>query len=183
MKIKRLVLLSFLLSGAIVLNLAEFLFIPSSVLPGVKFGLTNIIILIILYKFGIKDALFVSLVRVFVTSLIFGNIFQMAFLMSLFGALISLLSMWLLKVFFGRLSIVTISTVGAFFHVVSQVAVSAIYLQTIYIFYYLPILMISSIGTGIIVGIISRAIIKTKIFDQAYYSTYQVEEIKKEALI
>lgn len=126
-------------------------FIPGFV-PGMKLGLANIVILMTLYSYGFLDALFVNLLRVFLASFLRGTFLSMGFFMSLSGALISLLVMFLLKKFIKKLHIVGVSVVGSLCHSFAQIGVAMLYLGTSNVIYYLPILCVTSILTGIFVG-------------------------------
>lgn len=159
MKVRDITTNAILLAIAIVLSIVEG-FIPSIGVPGVKFGLANIVILITLYAYGWHYALIVNLLRVFLVSLLRGTIFQMGFFMSLTGALLSLGVMIFLKLVIKKLNVLTVSVLGAFAHVLGQILVSIIYLETLGMFYYLPILTITSIATGLIVGFIANKCLK-----------------------
>ena len=64
-------------------------------LPGVKPGLANIITLIVLARYGWRDAVWVSLLRVVAGSLLLGQFLAPGFFLSLAGALASLLALGL----------------------------------------------------------------------------------------
>lgn len=162
MNVHKICLIAMLMAMAIAISVLEG-FIPSFGIPGLKLGLANIIVLLTLYEFGIIEALLVNLGRVFVTSLIRGNIFQMGFFMSLSGAILSMLIMWILIKLFKKLTPIAVSVVGAVFHIVGQFIVAVLYLGTFNIVYYAPILLLISVGTGIIVGISTIAIRKTNV--------------------
>lgn len=138
-------------------------FIPSFSIPGIKLGFANIIILVTLYEFGIIEALLVNLGRVFVASLVRGTIFQMGFFMSLTGAICSMLIMWLLVKVAKKLTPIAVSVVGAVFHIAGQFVIAVIFLENFNILYYAPILLLISVGTGIVVGIVTILIRKTNI--------------------
>lgn len=149
-----------LTAGAIVIGIIES-FIPSIGIPGVKLGLANIVILITLYELGIIEALFVDLARVFIVGLLRGTIFTMGFFMSLTGAILSLGIMIIFYLLIKKFSIVGVSVIGAIFHVVGQILVAWLFLSTPYILYYLPVIAISAIVTGVGVGVVANLIIKT----------------------
>ena len=93
---KKLVLLSLLAAVALVLSYIESVLPPLyPAIPGIKMGLANIIILVCLYIFTVKEALILSLVRIFVSALLFGN--AMSVIYSLAGAILSLAVMAILK--------------------------------------------------------------------------------------
>ena len=160
MKVQKMALLGVLTAAAIVIAILES-FIPSVGIPGVKLGLANIVILIILYELGIWEAVVVNLLRVLVVSLIRGTFLSMGFLMSLTGAFLSLGIMILFFVLIKKFSIIGVSVIGSIFHVTGQILIAMIFLGTGYIFLYLPVIAISAIITGVFVGIVAKLIINT----------------------
>ena len=155
-------LLGVLTAAAIVIAILES-FIPSVGIPGVKMGLANIVILIILYELGIWEAGVVNLLRVLVVSLARGTFLSMGFLMSLTGAALSFGIMVLFSLLIKKFSIIGVSVIGSVFHVTGQIIIAMIFLGSAYIFLYLPIIAISAIITGVFVGITAKLIIKTGI--------------------
>ena len=162
MKVQKMALLGVLTAAAIVIAILES-FIPSIGIPGVKMGLANIVILIILYELGIWEAGVINLLRVLVVSLIRGTFLSMGFLMSLTGALLSFGIMVLFYLLIKKFSIIGVSVIGSIFHVTGQILIAMIFLGTAYIALYLPIIALSAIITGVFVGIVAQLIIKTGI--------------------
>ena len=160
MKVQKMALLGVLTAAAIVIAILES-FIPSVGIPGVKLGLANIVILIILYELGIWEAAVVNLLRVLVVSLVRGTFLSMGFLMSLTGCIFSLGIMILFYLLIKKFSIIGVSVIGSIFHVTGQILIAMIYLGTAYIFIYLPVIAISAIITGVFVGIVAKLIINT----------------------
>ena len=160
MNVHKMVLISMLTASAIVISIAES-FIPSIGIPGIKLGLANIVILITLYELGILEAVFINFFRVLITAAVRGTLFSMGFLMSLTGAAMSLGIMILLYLVVRKFSIIGVSVIGAVFHVTGQILIAMIYLGTAYIVFYLPIIAISAIITGVLVGIVAGLVIKT----------------------
>ena len=160
MNIHKMAITGILTAGAIVIGIIES-FIPSIGIPGVKLGLANIVILITLYELGIIEALFVDLARVFIVGLLRGTIFTMGFFMSLTGAILSLGIMIFFYLLIKKFSIIGVSVIGAIFHVVGQILVAWLFLWTPYILYYLPVIAISAVITGVGVGVVANLIIKT----------------------
>ena len=160
MNIHKIAITGILTAAAIIIGIIES-FIPSVGIPGVKLGLANIVILITLYELGIIEALFVDLARVFIVGLLRGTIFTMGFFMSLTGAIFSLGIIILFYLLIKKFSIVGVSVIGAIFHVVGQILVAWLFLSTPYILYYLPVIAISAIITGIGVGVVANLVIKT----------------------
>ena len=162
MSVRRIALLGILTAATIVIAILES-FIPSIGIPGVKLGLANIMILVILYELGIVDVIMVNLLRVIVVGLVRGNIFSMGFLMSLTGAIFSLGIMILFYLVVRKFTVVGVSVIGSIFHVGGQVIIAMIFLGSAYVVLYLPIIGISAIITGVFVGIVAQLIINTGI--------------------
>ena len=162
MKVQKMALLGVLTAAAIVIAILES-FIPSVGIPGVKLGLANIVILIILYELGIVEAVIVNVLRVIVVGLVRGTFLSMGFLMSLTGCALSLGIMIVFYVLVKKFSIIGVSVIGSVFHVIGQILIAMIFLGTAYIVLYLPIIAISAIITGVFVGIVAQLIIRTGI--------------------
>ena len=160
MNTRKIALLGILTAGTIVIAILES-FIPSVGIPGVKLGLANIMILVILYELGILDAIIVNILRVVVVGLVRGSIFSMGFLMSLTGAVFSLGIMIFFYLLIKKFSIIGVSVIGSLFHVTGQVLIAMIFLGSAYVILYLPIIAISAIITGVFVGITAMLIIRT----------------------
>jgi len=159
MELNKNVRLSMLLAISVVLALVEST-IPffSGQIPGLKLGLANTIVLFVLYFYTFKDAMYVSILRVFLMGILRTGVFSQTFFFSLMGALLSGTVMYLMKRF-SKLSIVGVSIIGSIFHSVGQVLVAIVLLNTINMIYYLPWLLLFSIPTGVIVGTISKELV------------------------
>lgn len=154
MKTQKLALSALLSATAIIFGYIEGL-LPSVGIPGIKLGLSNIVILFALYKLDIRSALYIMLVKVIVTSLLFSGL--NVFFFSLCGGLLSLIIMILLK---NRcFSVVGVSILGGVFHNIGQILVAGIILGT-NAFYYLPILILSGCIMGSLTGYICSLTIK-----------------------
>ena len=155
---KKYMRLVMLLSFSIVLSILES-FIPlfNGYIPGLKLGLANIIVLIVLYKYDAKDVFFVSILRVIVVGLMRTGLFSVTFFFSLSGALFSAVSMILFKK--TKLSMVGVSVIGSIFHSVGQILVAILLLSNNNMIYYLPWLLLFSIPTGLFVGYVSKKLL------------------------
>ena len=162
MNVHKLVTIGLLTAFAIVIAIAES-FIPSIGIPGVKLGLANIVILVTLYELGVVEAILINVLRVLIVSFVRGTFLSMGFFMSLTGAFLSLGIMIFFYLFIKKFSIIGVSVIGSVFHVTGQILVAMIYLESAYIFYYLPVIALSAIITGVIVGITAHSIIQSKI--------------------
>lgn len=158
MDTKKIITLSMLLAISVVLSIVES-FIPlfSGIIVGVKLGLANIIIIFTLYKFGFKDALTLTILRVILVGILRTGLFSITFTFSITGAILSIIMMGLSKL--SKLSIVGVSIIGSISHIIGQVIIATILLNANLV-YYLPYLLIFSCITGFIIGIISKEIIK-----------------------
>lgn len=159
METKKFTRLSLLLALSVVLNLIESMLpIFSGVIPGLKLGLANIIILFVLYNYSFKDALYLSILRVFLVGILRTGLFSVSFFFSLGGAVLSIIAMYLIKRV-TKLSIIGISIVGSFFHSLGQILVACFMVEMTSMIYYLPLLLLFSIPTGIVTGIITKELI------------------------
>ena len=126
-------------------------------IPGVKLGLANLIIVIALYKMNMKETYILSLVRIVLAGFMFGNLF--AILYSLAGGMLSLTIMCILKKT-DKFSVYGISMAGGVFHNVGQLFMAVIVLESGSIGYYFPVLLISGLVTGFVIGVISNEMLK-----------------------
>ncbi len=142
---------------AIILSFLETLLPPiTAYAPGIKIGLPNVIIIFLLYRYNFKFAATVSIIRLVVVSLLFGT--PISFIYSLSGATLSLLIM----VIFKRLKIFSmpiISIIGALCHNIAQIGVAALLLSTKQLIYYLPVLSLSALISGLLVGLAATLLI------------------------
>ena len=141
---------------AMIMSYIEVLVPLSVAVPGIKMGLANIVIIFVLYKFGIKEAALVSLIRVILVSLLFSNVMAMWY--SLAGAVLSLSVMWVLKKI-DKFSVIGVSVAGGVMHNVGQIIMAIILLGAEQIALYLPVLIITGTVTGFVIGIVSGLVI------------------------
>ena len=158
MKTKDITTIGVLTAISVVISIIEsyFTFI-GNIVPGLKLGLANIVILFALYKYNFKTAISISLVRILIVALIRTG-FGINFFFSLAGAIFSILSMSLVKK--THLSIIGVSIIGSICHSIGQVLVGIIMLDNYSVIYYLPYLLLFSIPTGILIGIIAKRLLK-----------------------
>ncbi len=145
---------------AIGLHLIEAV-VPSP-LPGVKPGIANIVTLYILYRFDFATAAWVSLLRVFASSLLFGNFLSPAFVLSLSGAMMSLVALYFVqhlpRRYFGPVSL---SILAAFAHMLAQLLVVRFWLiPHAGVAYLMPIFMLAALFFGLINGVVTNILLK-----------------------
>jgi heptaprenyl diphosphate synthase len=155
--VKKLTTLALTISFALILSFIESRIPAFVAIPGIKVGLANIAVIFTLYKLGVKEAITVSLIRVFIVSILFGS--PVSLIYSIGGAVLSLVSMILLKML-TPLKEVSVSVCGGVMHNIGQIATASFMLSTNVVIYYLPFLMISGIIAGIAVGIAAGILIK-----------------------
>lgn len=141
---------------ALVLSYVESLLPPLGV-PGVKLGLPNLAVVFALYRLSWKDACVISLVRVVLVTLLFGNGAALAY--SVAGAALSLAVMGLLWKT-ERFSSVGVSVAGGVAHNAGQILVAMALLETSRLAWYLPVLWVSGTVAGVLVGVISGILVK-----------------------
>lgn len=126
-------------------------------IPGMKLGLANLAVLFILEKYSWKEAALVSTVRILVIGFLFGNMFSILY--SLAGAALSLTVMTLMKRFSG-FSILGVSVAGGVSHNIGQLIVASLIVENTSLLYYAPVLLISGVATGLLIGFLTREITK-----------------------
>lgn len=156
MKASRIARYGLLTALALVLSYLESLVPPIGV-PGVKLGLPNLAIVFALYRLGFKDACVISLIRVVLVALLFGNGAALAY--SAAGAVLSLAVMGLLWKT-GKFSSVGVSVAGGVAHNAGQILVAMAMLETSRLAWYLPVLWISGVIAGVLVGIVSGVLVR-----------------------
>ena len=156
---KNIALCAVLAALALGLSTLEGLF-PVSLLiplPGVKLGLANIVTVFALYRLGAGAALAILVTRCLLGGLFAGNLSAMLF--SVLGGVTAMLVMILLQRL-PRLSVYGVSLGGAAAHNVGQMAAAVLISRTSAILYYLPVLLVSGIVTGIFTGLCAQLVSK-----------------------
>lgn len=158
-ELRKALLISVFLSLSIILQIAEsFIFIPLF-LPGIKLGLANIVTIIVLYVYGIKEAAKIGVMRIFLAGIL-RNGLGINFLFSLTGILFSLTVSSFLKRT-GKFSIMGVSIAGANFHMIGQIVVaSAVYRTNLLYVSYLPYMLLISLFTGMLTGYFAEKIME-----------------------
>ncbi len=153
------VLIVMYITLAVALSAVETVILPTSVIPGVKLGFANLVVLVALYQFGPKEACFISLVRVIIVSLILGTFLTPTFLISIAGMSVSLLG--LLTLFYTKkFSVVGVSVIASVCHIIGQVTAVVILMNLNAIVSIAPFLIYIAIITGAVIGIVAKRILK-----------------------
>lgn len=154
---KELVMTSLMIAVSMILSYVESLLPTFVPIAGVKIGLANIPTVIALVLVGAPSAACISIIRVFLSALLFGNVSTLIY--SLLGAIFSLFAMSLIKRM-GRFSSIGISVVGGVFHNLGQILAAMLLMKSSAIFYYFPLLVIFGVLSGTLIGIASGLLAK-----------------------
>ena len=142
---------------ALIFSYVELLIPINFGIPGAKLGLANLVIVIVLYKTDWKEALLLSVVRIILAGFLFGNLFGILY--SLAGGILSLAVMTLLKKTCA-FSVIGVSMAGGVSHNVGQLIIAMLVVETYAVGYYLPVLLITGLITGTLIGIAGREMLK-----------------------
>ncbi len=157
-KTKKLTLLALFAALSIILSFVESLLPPIyAAVPGIKLGLANIVNIVLLYKFSLKDTVLVTLVRILTVAFLFGNVMTLSY--SLAGAFLSILIMVLLKKT-NLFSTVGVSISGGVAHNLGQIIIAILVTSTLEIGYYMIFLCISGVLSGTLIGILGALVLK-----------------------
>lgn len=152
---RRVARVAVLVALAMILSYVETLIPVNFGVPGIKLGLANLVVVTALAVLHPGEAFLISAIRILLVGLLFGN--GASLLYSLAGGLLSFLVMLLLartKAF----SVYGVSVAGGVSHNIGQIAAAAALLGSRSIVWYLPVLMIAGILTGLLIGFLSARI-------------------------
>ncbi len=145
-----------LLALAVLFGYVEAIIPVPMPVPGMKLGLANIVIVTILYLAGWKEAIVISALRVLIIGFLFGNLFSISY--GLAGTALSILGMALVRKT-RRFSVVSVSALGGVLHNCGQILVATLVVIGFPWKWYLPVLMLAGLGSGIVTGFLNRLII------------------------
>lgn len=154
---KKLAMMGLFTALAMIFGYVEAILPISVGIPGVKLGLANIVVLFALYYLKPSETFLINIVRIILVSFMFGNLSVMLY--SLAGGVLSFGAMLLFKKS-GKFSVYGVSVAGGVFHNVGQLLVAMLVLETMSLVYYGPVLLISGVVTGLVIGIVSSEVIK-----------------------
>ncbi|MCM1495392.1 MAG: Gx transporter family protein [Bacteroides sp.] len=134
---------------ALVLGWLETLIPIYPLVPGMKLGLANVVTLLVLYRFGWKEAGCVNLLRIGLSGMLFGNLSLVFY--SLAGAVLSLASMMVLKKT-DWFSITGVSVSGGVMHNLGQLFMAVFLMENVRVVYYAPVLLVTGTVSGVLIG-------------------------------
>ncbi len=153
-KARHAALFGMMVALAFTLSYLESLLPLSIGIPGVKLGLANLIVLTALYLMKPYEAFIIAVIRILLAGLTFGNTYSLIY--SLCGGLLSFAVM--LAASKTRLSVIGVSMLGGVTHNLGQLAAAAVLMGTHRIVYYLPVLLVAGLLTGLLIGVLSKII-------------------------
>lgn len=156
-KVKNIAMCGVLTTLAMIFSYIDSLISIPIPVPGVRLGISNIVIITALYIVGVKEAMIVNILRIVLTSILFSN--ATSFWFSITGGMLSIIVMILLKKI-ELFSIVGISVAGGVSHNIGQIIAAVIIMETHAILYYLPVLLITGTVAGIVVGVVAAMVLK-----------------------
>ena len=155
MNTKKISIYGIMIALALILSYVEAQIPAFVAVPGMKLGLTNLVVVVTLYLLGAKSAMAINIVRIIIVSILFGNTLSFAF--SIAGGMLSTLVMILLKKT-NKFSTLGVSAAGGISHNIGQIIVAMFTLGTNAIAWYLMILWISGVFSGTLIGVIGGMI-------------------------
>lgn len=154
---KNIARIGMLVAVAFVLSYIESVLPLNLGIPGIKAGLSNIVVVFSIFYFRPVTAFGIAIVRIVLSGLAFGGLSGMFY--SLAGGILSFIIMLLLKKTH-KFSVYGVSVAGGVSHNVGQIIVAMVVLQNSKVLYYLPFLLVAGVVAGIIVGILAAVLVK-----------------------
>lgn len=156
MKNSEITQIALLTAIALIFGYIESLFPLPTAVPGIKLGLSNIVIIFAVLRLGKKQSFLILILKVLVSSLLFSGVMSLAYAAA--GGLCALFAMLAARRF--SLGIIGISTAGGVFHNIGQIAAACIVLSSYAPVYYLPFLIPAGVLCGILTGIVCKMVLK-----------------------
>ncbi len=156
-KTKQLTILALLTVVAAAVSMLESLIPLHYAIPGVKLGVSNIVILLVIYRFGARYGLAVTGLKSILVSVLFGG--MSSFIYSFSGAICSGIAMGLVYRY-KNVTPIGVSLLGAAVHISAQLVCAWMVLKSVYVFFYYPFVLLSSVVCGGLNGIVVKFIRK-----------------------
>ena len=148
---KRVAYSAMLVALAMIFSYIETLIPFSFGIPGIKLGLANLVVLLGLYFLKPMQVAEISTIRIVLAAFLFGNMASLIY--SLAGGLLSFLVMLVLLKACKGFSPVGVSVAGGVSHNIGQLLVAMVIVESRSVLYYLPVLMIAGLVTGLLIGV------------------------------
>ncbi len=154
MKIRVLTKMALLTAAALILGYLDSLIPLVPTVPGIKLGLSNLVLLYAIFYMRPVETVILMLLKVGLSSLLFGNV--VGALYALAGGVLSVTAMLLLHRIPG-VSVIPVSTIGGILHIVGQCLVGCVLISYRPVLVYAPWLLISGTATGLLLGVAANA--------------------------
>ena len=142
---------------AMALSFVEGTLVIPGLMPGMKLGLANIVVMYALFFMGPKQALVLDVLKALFVFLVSGFT---AGLLSLCGGLLSLLVMWVLYYLLPvRPTWFILSVCGALAHNIGQLLGASVILSSAMSLYYAPVMLVFGLIMGSLTSITLRALL------------------------
>lgn len=156
-KTKQVALSGLLFALAMALSFAEGSLVIPGLLPGMKLGLANIVVMYALFFMGPRQALFLDLLKALFVFLVSG---WTAGFLSLCGGMFSLLVMWLLYYVLPiRPTWFILSVCGALAHNIGQLLGAGVIISSSLSLYYAPVMLVLGLVMGALTSLTLRAML------------------------
>ena len=152
-KAREVAIMGIFVAYALVMSLIERMIPLSFSIPGIRLGLTNVVVLMALYLFSLSRAVTLVILKCLMAAMFAGSVTALFY--SLGGSLLSFAVMVaLMRLFRERISPVGVSVAGAAFHNIGQILVACLLFRSWVMLLYLPALLLVGIGTGAAIGVL-----------------------------
>ena len=147
---KNIARIGMLVAVAFVLSYIESVLPLNLGIPGIKAGLSNIVVVFSIFNFPPLTAFSIAIVRIVLSGLAFGVMSGMFY--SLAGGILSFIIMLILKKT-RKFSVYGVSVAGGVSHNIGQLLVAMLVVETLSIMYYVSVLLVAGLVTGLLIGI------------------------------
>lgn len=154
---KKTAYLGMFLAISLILSYVESLIPVVAPVPGIKLGLANCAIVILLYLYGPAEAGLINLARVIISAFLFNGLYSLMY--SLTGAVFSFGIMFLLYRRKKTFSAIGIGMLGGMFHNIGQILIAFAVTRVKGLVFYLPILLLSGLLTGSVIGFLAKLLV------------------------
>lgn len=141
--------MAMLLALAVIMGYLEALIPVAPAIPGIKLGLANFVIVLVMYLFSIREAALISVLRIILVGFLLSNMSMILY--SLAGAALSLTVMALVKRN-RHFSLYGVSMAGGIMHNVGQLLVAGALMGFQAILWYVPFLLAAGLLAGLLIG-------------------------------
>lgn len=148
--IKKLTLLALFTTLALAIYTVESMLPTLVPIPGIKLGLANIITIILLKNFSIREAFPVLIARILIATFLFGQFLSLFY--SLSGGITCLITMYFINRLLSGHFLPVTAIFGALFHNLGQLVVALIITASPAPLSYLPFFILSAVITGSFTG-------------------------------